>query len=395
LHKILAMNSTYLASKSRYEILDGLRGVAAVIVVCFHLFETYSKGPADQILNHGYLAVDFFFVLSGFVIGYAYDDRWDRMSLKNFFKRRLVRLHPMVIMGTIIGALLFYFGACSDFPLISQTPVWKMLLIMLLAFTMIPALPSMDIRGWLETNPLNGPTWSLMWEYLANILYALVIRHFSKTLLTIFVCFSAFLTLNLALNWDVFGVLAKREYAAYTVIGGWSITPDQICIGISRLLYPFFAGLLLSRVHKLINVKAGFWWCSFLVAILLVMPRVGGTDTQWLNGVYDSVCIIVMFPLIVSMGAGSKVTGKSVRVCKFLGEISYPLYITHYPLIYMQIAWARNHPDASLGADIILGIIVLVLSIALAYTCLKLYDLPVRDWLKRHWLMKGQTAPTK
>lgn len=89
----------YLASKPRYEILDGLRGVAAMIVVAFHLLETYSKGPAYQVLNHGYLAVDFFFVLSGFVIGYAYDDRWNRMSLKGFFKRRLVRLHPMVIMS--------------------------------------------------------------------------------------------------------------------------------------------------------------------------------------------------------------------------------------------------------------------------------------------------------
>ncbi len=75
------MASTYLASKPRYEILDGLRGVAAMIVVAFHLFETYSKGPLSQILNHGYLAVDFFFVLSGFVIGYAYDDRWDNMGI--------------------------------------------------------------------------------------------------------------------------------------------------------------------------------------------------------------------------------------------------------------------------------------------------------------------------
>lgn len=84
-----------MSEKPRYAILDGLRGVAAVIVVAFHLFETYSKGPAYQILNHGYLAVDFFFVLSGFVIGYAYDNRWGKMSTLAFFKRRLIRLHPM------------------------------------------------------------------------------------------------------------------------------------------------------------------------------------------------------------------------------------------------------------------------------------------------------------
>ena len=80
-----------MSEKPRYAILDGLRGVAAVIVVAFHLFETYSKGPAYQILNHGYLAVDFFFVLSGFVIGYAYDNRWGKMSTLAFFKRRLIR----------------------------------------------------------------------------------------------------------------------------------------------------------------------------------------------------------------------------------------------------------------------------------------------------------------
>ena len=92
-----ATSSSYLASKPRYEILDGLRGVASVMVILFHAFETYSAGPAYQIINHGYLAVDFFFVLSGFVVGYAYDDRWDRMTTWGFFKRRLVRLHPMVI----------------------------------------------------------------------------------------------------------------------------------------------------------------------------------------------------------------------------------------------------------------------------------------------------------
>jgi Predicted acyltransferases len=342
------MASTYLASKPRYEILDGLRGVAAMIVVAFHLFETYSKGPVSQILNHGYLAVDFFFVLSGFVIGYAYDDRWNKMTTWGFFKRRLVRLHPMVIMGTALGALLFYFSDCSGFPLISKTSWQELIMIMLFAFTMLPATTKMDIRGWGETNPLNGPAWSLQWEYIANILYATIIRHFSKTMLAIFLVFAAFLTLNLTMNWDVLNVLQARNYAAYTVIGGWSLTPDQICIGASRLLYPFFAGLLLSRINKLIKVRAGFWWCSLLIAALLVMPRIGGADKMWMNGIYESTTIIVLFPLIVLMGAGSNVSGKSVTVCKFFGEISYPLYIIHYPLVYLQVAWMHNHPDAPL-----------------------------------------------
>ncbi len=103
--------SAYPDSKPHYAILDGLRGVASLVVVAFHLFEAHAASHADQIINHGYLAVDFFFVLSGFVIGYAYDDRWGRMTYRDFFKRRLIRLHPMVVMGMLIGAAAFYFGA--------------------------------------------------------------------------------------------------------------------------------------------------------------------------------------------------------------------------------------------------------------------------------------------
>ena len=378
----------YLPSKPRYEILDGLRGVAALIVVAFHLFETYSRGPAYQVLNHGYLAVDFFFVLSGFVIGYAYDDRWDRMSLKDFFKRRLVRLHPMVVMGSLVGALFFYFGA-GAFPMIADVAWWKVLLIFLLACTILPAPPSWDIRGWGETSPLNGPAWSLLYEYIANILYALVIRRFSKFLLGVFVAGAAVLTLDLTLNLNLFGLLTADRGAAWTVIGGWSITPEQVYIAFSRLLYPFFAGLLLSRLGALIRVRGGFWWCSLLVAAALTVPHIGSVDSPWVNGGYQAFVILLLFPLIVSMGAGSRVTGRSVAVCEFLGEISYPLYITHYPLVYMQMAWVANNPDASSGAHIFVSVSTFIVSVGVAWACLKLYDLPVREWLKRHWLMSA------
>ena len=108
--------TTYLASKPHYEILDGLRGVAAVMVIIFHLFEAHAGGShLTQIINHGYLAVDFFFMLSGFVIGYAYDDRWNRMTVGTFFKRRIIRLHPMVIMGSIVGAAFFLFSGVALF----------------------------------------------------------------------------------------------------------------------------------------------------------------------------------------------------------------------------------------------------------------------------------------
>ncbi len=102
------MNQT---SKPHYEILDGLRGVAAVLVMLYHIGEGFATSPVDQSVNHGYLAVDFFFILSGFVIGYAYDDRWDiGLTVKDFLRRRLIRLHPMVIMGVLLAwvCLKFY-----------------------------------------------------------------------------------------------------------------------------------------------------------------------------------------------------------------------------------------------------------------------------------------------
>src|SRR5450755_163882 len=131
-------STVFLAPKSHYQILDGLRGVASVLVITFHVLETFTGGnPFIQIINHGYLAVDFFFLLSGFVVAYAYDDRWGTLTQWDFYKRRLVRLQPMVIMGSLIGAALFYFQVShTAFPLIAGTPVWKMLLLMLIGCTL-------------------------------------------------------------------------------------------------------------------------------------------------------------------------------------------------------------------------------------------------------------------
>lgn len=380
-----------LSSKPRFEILDGLRGVAALIVVAFHLFETYSAGPDYQILNHGYLAVDFFFLLSGFVIGYAYDDRWGRMTTWDFFKRRLVRLQPMVILGSLIGAFWFYFSAAPGFELVMQTPWWKLFLVMLMGCLMIPTPPSMDVRGWQEINSLNGAQWSLLWEYIANVLYALVVRRFSTVVLGVFVFLSAFLTVDLALNLDVSGLLAVRSYARYTVIGGFGLTPDQIYIGVCRLFYPFFAGLLLYRLGKCrICLRRGaMLWCSLAVAVTLVVPHVGGEAHPWLNGLYCAVVILFVYPLVVAAGAGSPLKGrKTTAVCRFLGTISYPLYITHYPMIYVQMNWAARHADAPLSTHVWVAVSIFVAAIAVAYASVKVYDMPVRTWLSEKFITR-------
>ena len=104
---------SFADSKPHYPLLDGLRGVAAIVVVWYHIFESFATSHLDQGVNHGYLAVDFFFLLSGFVLGYAYDGRWGKMSTWSFIRRRLIRLHPMVIFGAIFGGALFYTQGCE------------------------------------------------------------------------------------------------------------------------------------------------------------------------------------------------------------------------------------------------------------------------------------------
>lgn len=369
-------------SKRHLLILDALRGVAAVTVVTFHIFETYSGGdPTKQIINHGYLAVDFFFMLSGYVMAYAYDDRWDRMTIWSFFKRRLIRLHPMILIGMTIGAVFFYFGTSSVFPKVAGTPFYKVILVMLIGYTMIPLPISMDIRGWNETYPLNGPAWSLSFEYLANILHGFILRKLPNWLMSVAVAGAAFALVHLAVT-----------SPSGDLTGGWSLNAQQLNIGITRLLFPYMSGMLLCRVTKPVVAKDTFVPCSLLLLGVLVYPRVGAHSGLWVNGLFEALSIIVVFPVVVYLGASGDVkTIASKKVCTFLGDISYPLYITHYPLIYMYTAWvANNRIPMKLGIPV--GIGMLLFATAVAYAALKLYDEPVRKWLSRKFLYRRDLA---
>ena len=371
------MQPAPLPAKSHYPILDGLRGVAALTVVAFHLCEAHATSHQDQLINHGYLAVDFFFLLSGFVIGYAYDDRWGRLTVGSFFRRRLVRLQPMVVLGMVIGAVFFYFQASALWPAIGPTPVWKLLLVLLIGCFLVPVPPSLDVRGWHETFPLNGPGWSLFYEYIANVLYATVVRRFSNVALGILVVLAGGALLHLAVT-----------SPEGDVIGGWSLELPQLHVGFARMLYPFFAGLLLFRLARLrAGIRNAFGWSSLLVVAVLAMPRIGSPAHLWQNGLYDAFSIIIVFPGIIFLAASGTVrSGAAQRLCRFLGDISYPIYITHYPLIYTYTAWVATH-KVSLREGLPVAALVYLAAVALAYASLKLYDEPVREWLRRKVLV--------
>jgi peptidoglycan/LPS O-acetylase OafA/YrhL len=361
-----------LSARPHYPILDGLRGVAALIVVTFHLTEPLGTGHVDILVNHGYLAVDFFFLLSGFVIGFAYDARWPSMSVGTFLKRRFERLQPLVVLGMSLGALGFYFTDSPIWPLIHTVPLWKLLLVLLIGYTILPVQLSLDIRGWQEMHPLNSVGWSLFFEYLANLLYALGLRKLSNTALSIVVFMAALALAHLAIT-----------SPAGDVSGGWTLNAEQVRVGMTRMLYPFFAGLLLSRLATPTRLRNAFLWCSLLLALVLYMPRIGGADHVWLNGVYEAVCIILVFPLLVYLGASGVVHSPAEsRICTFLGELSYPLYLVHYPLVYFYVAWLSTHKGVTLGQAWPYALLILVGALLVAYASLKWYDEPVRKWLR-------------
>ena len=378
-------SAAYADSKPHYEILDGLRGVAALLVVFYHIFEGLSfaaGGTVITTINHGYLAVDFFFILSGFVIGYAYDDRWGRsLTLGNFFKRRLIRLHPMIVMGAVLG-VVFYVLQGSVMWDGTRVATSMVMLALLCALFFIPAAPGScyDIRGNAEMFPLNGPSWSLFFEYIGNLLYALFIHRLGNKALAALVVLT-----GAGLAWFML-----FDVVGYGMIGvGWTLDGLNFFGGLLRMLFPFSLGMLLARKFQPIKVRGAFWICSAVLLVLFCVPYIEGQPVVSLNGLYESVCIFLIFPALVWLGASGKTTDRrSTQICKFSGDISFPLYAVHYPVMYLFYSWLIENKYYTFGEIWPMALVVYVGSVLLAYAALKLYDEPVRKWLTKRFLKK-------
>lgn len=381
------ISSTVFAdTKPHYHLLDGLRGVAALMVIWYHVFEGYAfaGGTTIDTFNHGYLAVDFFFILSGFVIGYAYDDRWGKnFTMKDFIKRRLIRLHPMVIMGAVVGAITFYIQGSVQWDG-THIGISMVMLSLLCTIFFIPAMPGVgyEVRGNGEMFPLNGPCWSLFFEYIGNILYALFIRRLSNKALTIVV-----VLLGVALaSFAIFNV------SGYGNIGvGWTLDGVNFIGGLLRMLFPLSMGMLLSRNFKPMKLRGAFWICTLVMIALFAVPYLEGTESICTNGIYEAFCIIIAFPILLWIGASGTTTDKkSTQICKFLGDISYPIYVIHYPFMYLFYAWLIKNQLFTLGETWQVALCVYAWNILFAYLCLKLYDEPVRKYLAKRFLNKKQ-----
>jgi len=322
-------------------------------------------------------------MLSGFVISYAYDDRWQRtpnhLTLKEFFKRRLIRLHPMLIMGAIIGFATFCLQGSVKWDGTPTPMSWSLIALVLTMF-FIPAYPGAqyDLRGNGEMFSLNGPSWSLFFEYIGNLLYALFIRRLGNRALVV-------LTAALGVAWFLF---VSTDVSGYDMIGiGWTLDTVNFFGGLLRMMFPFSLGMVMARNFKPVKIKGIFWIAWAVLFGLFSVPAFAKCGAVSINGLYEFACILFVFPAIVWLAASGETTGKiSSAFCKFLGDISYPLYIVHYPVMYLFYAWLIENKLYSLGETWHVVIMVFAINIALAYACLKLYDEPVRRWLTKRFI---------
>ncbi|HEX8937172.1 MAG TPA: acyltransferase [Sphingomicrobium sp.] len=365
--------------KSHYQALDGLRGTAAFSVFMFHFWEMMVPDLAHNPMPHTFLAVDFFFALSGFVLGHAYDWRMSAesvgsrhaLTLGGFFKRRLIRLHPMVLVSMVIAAAAYlldpFVGDAQR--LGAKLPLLTLAMSFVLSLLLLPSPPLPNTFG--ETHSLDGPSWTLFQEYIANLLYGLFGRKLKLGFHLLLCAASAVALVATALH---FGDLGHGW--------GWS----DFWVAPVRLACPFLIGLLVSRQKLRLPLPYPFLILSAVLLAVFFAPQMG----RW-NGLFEAGCVIIIFPAIVAAGtAGGELVGWQGSLCRFMGELSYPLYIVHYPFIYLFAHWNwSTHPG-----PMRLGLVVAALYIAvvaLAYALTRWYDRPVRAWLTR--LVTEPSAP--
>jgi len=364
--------------KSHYPVLDGLRGTAAFSVFLFHFCEMLTPDWTHNPMRHAFLAVDFFFALSGFVLGHAYDTRLlgdagprERLTLAGFLARRLVRLHPMVVIAMVIAVTVYLLDPfVGDSQQVGVKLPWTLLISAFLLNLLLLPTPTLP-NTFGETHSLDGPSWTLLQEYIANLLYGLFGRKLSLGVHIALCIASSAALVSTALY---FGDLGHGW--------GWS----DFWVAPIRLACPFLLGLLVSRCDFRLRIPYPFVLLSLVLIAIFVAPAM-----RPLNGLFQAACIILVFPTILAAGIGvDNISGWQGRLCNFVGELSYPLYIIHYPFIYLFAHWNwSTQPTPWLRGVVVAADYLFV--VALAYALMRWYDRPVRVWLSRRFLNPAVT----
>jgi peptidoglycan/LPS O-acetylase OafA/YrhL len=361
-----ASDEAIVTETRHYSALDGLRGIAAVAVVVFHsriFFGTFRPDSA-------YLAVDFFFVLSGFVLAHAYDAQLGmKLSPGKFFQKRIIRLLPLYYAGCAVTIVT----AAAAMLVLHDTSHWtvKTLLISVpFAVLMVPA----QVNACLF--PLNVPSWSLFYELLANGIYGTRIWH-GRRLIWIVPAIAAIGLLVEAIT------CGSVDQGAEWGTPAWS----TLAWGTLRVAYSFPVGLLIYRYRHVIRMpRVPVVVLAFLLAALLWVDLPG----VW-RIIFDLLFVLLISPAIVVVGCYSAPrSARDVALCSFLGAISYPIYALHQPV--MSLINGLNglilHGPVKPEWQPWIGLLVLAALVAVAATADKV-DLRVRRALIR----RCQTSP--
>jgi len=363
------------AEKRTFHTLDGLRGVAAILVAALH----YGDLVKPLHVGSGYLAVDIFFVMSGFVLALAYEARLrSTMSAGRFLVLRLVRLYPLYILGTLIGIVIPLAGVA-----LGLSRGWEardLILAIIPALLLLPVPPA-GMTGSTSSAlatpalyPFNAPAWSLSFEVVINVVYAATIRLPQRTFMP------AILTVSGA------GVIATA-FGQGLLQGGWVWT--DWWVGLVRVTWSFFLGVLFYRLYSgggLPKLRFPPILALAAVAVLMCISVPDGTP----RALYDALCVVVLFPLLVWLCICNEPT-RGVRIYAVLGLISYPLYVIHVPIRYLVervvIRVVGGNPEDFAPW---IGVLVIAGLVALSWVLAATYDIWARQRLGR---LVGQRPP--
>ena len=340
-----------MGQKGHFAGLDGLRGIAALAVVGLHgnqFVKLTSFHPST------YLAVDFFFILSGFVIAYAYDERIKAgLPVGAFLRLRLIRLYPMLFFGALLGGMsMVSHQLLTNFDHLDLTAN-----LTLAGLLLLPA----GLAFGLEAYAVNNPIWSLFFEIVANVLYPCLLR-LAKITWAILILSALALTF---LIWNYQSV----EFMGFE-------DGSLFLAGFARVIVPFLCGALIfhSRIFEQFPAVPFVVVAGGLIAVLLTW-----TPLPWL---FDLAAIFLLLPALVCLGARAPMTSPGLwKFCEISGKISYPLYLVHQPVMRAVGSIAqmpRFHLAPALSLAVGVGI-----SIGLAWIALKFYDEPVRYFLSQ------------
>lgn len=346
-----------------YLNLDAIRGVAAISVMLYHFSPFLADG---KVLPSSYLAVDLFFLLSGFVIAHAYDRKiGNGMGFGTFLAVRLIRLYPLYLAGTLLG--FFYLLVKNRLMPAEYMPMSEIGMQLTTGMLFIPLVGT----AYHTIFPLNPASWSLFFELTVNIAYVAVFFLLSRRVLAVVIAASLVL-------------LVVAAVVAGTIDFG--MTGQTIVSGLPRVSFSFFLGVLLCRSMVRYQGSLGFLgpgcWAEAAIALTLVVfaiaPEGGGARVA-----YDLACVVLVFPVLVVTGAVAPTSARLSGFYGWLGRISYPIYIIHTPMLMIIAGAGKAVSIDPFAHHPWFGIVMALAVVVIADIATRVYDEPLRRFLQR------------